>query len=92
MKAILPATWLMICLLLSAQPLSVMAAAVQEKPATSRPRKKPLQPRKPPGQKSRAGQKASSDRGQVETGQRGGENPLPSADLDLSLPKDMVRS
>ena len=44
-----------------------------------------------PGQKeSRPGQKASSDCGQVETGQRGGETPLPSADLDLSLPKGMV--
>lgn len=85
MKPIFPATWLMICLLLSAQPLSVMAASVQEKPAASTTSKKtapatktaPVKKRPPIAAKSKPASEVA-------------KTPLPSADLDLSLPKDMV--
>ncbi|MGH8386914.1 MAG: translation initiation factor 2 [Pseudomonas sp.] len=100
MKPIFPSAWLLICLLVSVQPLSVMAASVPEKPSSSgsqttakksEPAKKaapvkkkavvqkktPVKKRPPIASKSKPASEVLKTQ-------------LPSADLDLSLPKDMV--
>jgi hypothetical protein len=88
MKPIFPAVWLLICLLASVQPASVKAESVQEKPAASAAKatpKKTATVKKPAAVKKRApiASKSKPASEVVKT-------PVPSADLDLSLPKDMV--
>ncbi|MFJ2692517.1 translation initiation factor 2 [Pseudomonas sp. NPDC087336] len=88
MKPIFPAVWLLICLLASVQPASVKAESAQEKPAASAAKatpKKTAPVKKPAAVKKRApiASKSKPASEVVKT-------PVPSADLDLSLPKDMV--
>ncbi|MDB5994908.1 MAG: translation initiation factor 2 [Pseudomonas sp.] len=92
MKSIFPAIWLSICLLVTFQAESVMAASVQEKPAASAASKKPAPVQKAaPAKKKAAAQKkrppiASKSKPASEVV----KTKLPSADLDLSLPQDMA--
>lgn len=92
MKPIFPATWLMICLLLSAQPLSVMAASVQEKPAASTTSKKtaPATKAAPVKKKAAPVKKRPPIAAKSKPASEVAKTPLPSVDLDLSLPKGMV--
>jgi hypothetical protein len=95
MKPTFPATWLLLCLIASIQPASVMAATEQDQttgsfqvtPIETAPAKKasatskqatPVKKRPPIASKS----KPASDVVKTE---------LPSANLDLSLPRDMVQ-
>lgn len=96
MKPTFPAAWLLLCLIASIQPVSFVAAAEQDQQATgsfhvapmeTAPAKKaspanktatPAKKRPPIASKS----KAASEVVKTE---------LPSARLDLSLPKDMVQ-
>ncbi|MGE8147490.1 translation initiation factor 2 [Pseudomonas frederiksbergensis] len=96
MKPIFSAAWLSICLLLTAIPQGVMAAAVQEKPTASSAKatpKKPVAAKKATPAKKKAApikkrppiaSKSKSASEVVKTTQ------LPPANLDLSLPKQMV--
>ncbi|WP_223456200.1 MULTISPECIES: translation initiation factor 2 [unclassified Pseudomonas] len=95
MKPTFPATWLLLCLIASIQPASVMAATEQDQttgsfhvtPIETAPAKKasatskqatPVKKRPPIASKS----KPASEVVKAE---------LPSANLDLSLPRDMVQ-
>ncbi|MDD0998654.1 translation initiation factor 2 [Pseudomonas sp. TNT2022 ID1044] len=92
MKPNFPAAWLLVCLLISAQPGFVMAASAQEKPAASTPsKKKPATQQTVPAKKKPAAVKkrppiASKSKPASEVA----KTQLPSTHLDLSLPKDMV--
>ncbi|MBK5396935.1 translation initiation factor 2 [Pseudomonas sp. TH39(2020)] len=87
MKSIFPAVWLSLCLLMTFQAETVMAASVQEKPTASvTPAKKatpvkkkaaPVKKRPPIASKSKPASEVVKTK-------------LPSADLDLSLPQGMV--
>jgi hypothetical protein len=92
MKPIFPATWLMICLLLSTQPLSVMAASVQEKPASSTPSRKtaPATKAAPVKKKTVPVKKRPPIAAKSMSASEVAKTPLPPVDLDLSLPKGMV--
>lgn len=88
MKPIFPAVWLLFCLLVSVQPASVKAESVQEKPTASTAKatpKKTVTVKKPAAVKKRAPIAAKSKPASEVV-----KTPVPSADLDLSLPKDMV--
>ena len=95
MKPTFPAAWLLLCLIASIQPASVMAATEQDQttgsfqvaPIETAPAKKasatskqaaPVKKRAPIASKS----KPASEVAKTE---------LPSANLDLSLPRDMVQ-
>lgn len=95
MKPTFPAAWLLLCLIASIQPASVMAATEQDQttgsfqvaPIETAPAKKasaaskqaaPVKKRAPIAAKS----KPASEVAKTE---------LPSANLDLSLPRDMVQ-
>ncbi|WP_160108921.1 translation initiation factor 2 [Pseudomonas izuensis] len=92
MKPIFTAAWLLICLLVSAQPVSVMAASDQEKPAASTPSKKntPIQKTAPVKKKTAAEKKRPPIVSKSKPASEVVKTQLPPADLDLSLPKDMV--
>ncbi|VVN02002.1 translation initiation factor 2 [Pseudomonas fluorescens] len=93
MKAIAPAAWVLLGLLMIGQAPGVVAAAVQEKPAATSPAKK-----NPPAQKTatakKTQQKVIKKRKPVASKSKPAsevvKTRLPSARLDLSLPKDMV--
>jgi hypothetical protein len=99
MKAIAPATWVLIGLLTAFHAGSVVAASVQEKPAASATKnpsksvsKKPPAAKKAPARKTASSQKrrapiASKSKSAHEVA----KTPLPPANLDLSLPHDMVQ-
>ena len=95
MKAIAPATWVLIGLLTAFHAGSVVAASVQEKPAASAAKntsKKPPVVKKTPAKKAAPSQKkrapiASKSKSAHEVA----KTPLPPANLDLSLPHDMVQ-
>ncbi|UZE26524.1 translation initiation factor 2 [Pseudomonas sp. B21-056] len=95
MKAIAPATWVLIGLLTAFHAGGVVAASVQEKPAASATKnasKKPPTVKKAPAKKAAPMQKkrapiASKSKSAHEVA----KTPLPPADLDLSLPHDMVQ-
>ncbi|KPN93977.1 hypothetical protein [Pseudomonas nunensis] len=96
MKSIFSAAWLSICLMLTAIPQGVMAAAATEKPAASSTKatpKKPVVAKKAVPVKKKAApikkrapiaSKSKSASEVVKTTQ------LPPANLDLSLPQHMV--
>lgn len=96
MKTIFSAAWLSICLLVTAFPVGVMAAAAQDKPAASSAQvtpKKPVVTKKATPAKKKAApikkrppiaSKSKSASEVVKT------THLPPATLDLSLPKQMV--
>lgn len=92
MKPIFPAVCLMICLLMSTHPASVMAASVPEKPAASTISKKTVPSRKaaPAKKKPAAVKKRPPIASKSKPASEVVKSPLPSANLDLSLPKDMV--
>ncbi|NUU35714.1 translation initiation factor 2 [Pseudomonas sp. C2B4] len=92
MKPIFPAAWLSICLLLSAQSAPVMAASVQEKPAASTTSKKSTPPSKaaPAKKKAAVVKKRPPIASKSKPASEVAKTQIPSADLDLSLPKDMV--
>jgi hypothetical protein len=88
MKPIFPAVWLLICLLVSVQPASVKAESVQAKPTASDAKatpKKTAPVKKPTAVKKRPPNAAKSKPASAVV-----KTPVPSANLDLSLPKDMV--
>lgn len=98
MKPIFPAAWLMICLLVSVQPVAVLAASVQEKTPASTPSKKAVAGKKAPPAKKAAPVKkpaaAVKKRPPIAAKSKPAsevvKTELPPAKLDLSLPKDMV--
>ncbi|WP_095196545.1 translation initiation factor 2 [Pseudomonas sp. Irchel 3A7] len=92
MKLIRTAAWLLICLLVSAQPVSVMAASAQEKPAAGTPSKKttPAKKTAPVKKKVAAVKKRPPIAAKSKPASEVVKTQLPSADLDLSLPEDMV--
>lgn len=98
MKLIRTAAWLLICLLVSAQPISVIAASAQEKPAADTPSKKttptkkttPAKKTAPVKKKVAAVKKRPPIAAKSKPASEVVKTQLPSADLDLSLPEDMV--
>lgn len=88
MKPIFPAVWLSICLLMSVQPTSVMAESVQEKPTASDAKATPK--KTAPAKKPAAVKKRPPIASKSKPASEVVKTPVPSADLDLSLPKDMV--
>jgi hypothetical protein len=98
MKPIFPAAWLMICLLISAQPVAVLAASVQEKAAASAPSKKAVPAKKAAPAKKTAPvkkpvavvKKRPPIAAKSKPASEVVKTELPPANLDLSLPKDMV--
>lgn len=97
MKAIFPAAWLLICLLVSAHPVTVLAASAQDKPTASAPAKTTA-PAKAASAKKTAPVKKKADAvkkrppiaSKSKSASEVAKTPLPPANLDLSLPKDMV--
>ena len=92
MKPIFPAAWLLICLLMTCHAEGVMAASVQEKPTASTTAKKtaPVKKAAPAKKKAAAVKKRSHIASKSKPASEVVKTKLPSADLDLSLPKDMV--
>ncbi len=93
MKAIFSAAWVLLGLLMIGHAPGVMAAAVQEKPAATSPAKKATTAQKAvPARKAQ--QKVIKKRKPVASKSKPAsevvKTKLPSARLDLSLPKDMV--
>ena len=94
MKAIFPAAWVLLGLLMIGHVPGAMAAAVQEKPATTSTAKKTTPVKKAaPAQKTQ--QKVVKKRKPVASKSKPAsevvKTKLPPARLDLSLPKDMVQ-
>ncbi|MHC8301124.1 translation initiation factor 2 [Pseudomonas sp. ZS1P83] len=92
MKSIFPAVWLSICLLMTLQAEGVMAASVQEKPAASATSKKPAPGKKAAPVKKKAApvKKRPPIVSKSKPASEVVKTKLPSANLDLSLPEDMV--
>ena len=92
MKPIFPVAWLLICLLMTCNPEGVMAASVQEKPSASTTAKKaaPVKKATPVKKKAAAVKKRSPIASKSKPASEVVKTKLPSANLDLSLPKDMV--
>ena len=93
MKAIFAAGWVLLGLLMMGHAPGVVAAAVQEKPAATSPAKKATAVQKAvPARKAQ--QKVIKKRKPVASKSKPAsevvKTRLPSAKLDLSLPKDMV--
>ncbi|WP_426203043.1 translation initiation factor 2 [Pseudomonas sp. TWP3-1] len=86
MKAIFPAAWVVICLLMMGQVPGVMAASVQEKTPTATTAKKPVASKKAAPAKKRAPIASKS-----KSAKQIAKTPLPPARLDLSLPKELVQ-
>jgi hypothetical protein len=101
MKAIVPAIWILLCLMMGHVP-GVMAAAVQEKPATSAPTSKATVSKKAVADKKAQDKKAPQKKvapvkkrppiaSKSKPASEVVKTRLPPAKLDLSLPKDMVQ-
>ncbi|MGF6209996.1 translation initiation factor 2 [Pseudomonas frederiksbergensis] len=100
MKTIFSAAWLSICLVMTALPEDVMAAAVQEKPAASSTQttpKKPVAAKKATPAKTPAKKKAAPIKKRPPIASKSKpasevvkNTKLPPATLDLSLPQHMV--
>jgi hypothetical protein len=90
MKPIFPAVWLLICLLVSVQPASAEAELVQEKPTASTPKKTTPANKTAPAKKTAAVKKRPPVAAKSKPASEVVKTPIPSANLDLSLPKDMV--
>ncbi|GAB6405626.1 translation initiation factor 2 [Pseudomonas sp. MHK4] len=90
MKPIFPAVWLLICLLVSVQPASAEAEPVQEKPTASTPKKTTPANITAPAKKTAAVKKRPPVAAKSKPASEVVKTPIPSANLDLSLPKDMV--
>ncbi|HCS44141.1 MAG TPA: translation initiation factor 2 [Pseudomonas sp.] len=92
MKSIFPAFWLSICLLMTLQAESVMAASVQEKPAASATSSKPAPAKKTAAVKKKAVKvkKRAPIASKSKPASEVVKTKLPSANLDLSLPQEMA--
>ncbi|CAI8928031.1 Translation initiation factor 2 [Pseudomonas sp. IT-P253] len=92
MKPIFPAAWLSICLLITCPAEGVVAASLQEKPLTSATAKKtlPIKNVAPVKKKPAAVKKRPPIASKSMPASEVVKTQLPSANLDLSLPKDMV--
>jgi hypothetical protein len=100
MKPIFPAVCLSICLFMTVHAQGVMAATTQEKPAASETTtKKPTPVKKagavkknaaPEKKKTTVVKKRPPIASKSKSAREVAKTQLPSADLDLSLPKDMV--
>ena len=92
MKPIFPAACLLICLLMTYHVEGVMAASVQEKPTVSTTAKEaaPVKKTAPAKKKATAIKKRSPIASKSKPASEVVKTKLPSANLDLSLPKDMV--
>ena len=92
MKPIFPAAWLLICLLMTCHAEGVMAASVEEKPTASTTAEKaaPVKKAAPTKKKATAVKKRSPIASKSKPASEVVKTKLPSASLDLSLPKDMV--
>ncbi|PCR95124.1 translation initiation factor 2 [Pseudomonas sp. FW215-R2] len=96
MKAIFPAAWVLLCLLMIGHAPAVMAAAVSEKPTAASTVKKPVAskkaaPAKEKQQKAAPAKKRAPIASKSKSASEVAKTPLPPARLDLSLPKDMVQ-
>jgi hypothetical protein len=92
MKAIFPAVWLSICLLMTFQAEGLMADPVQGKPATSAT-SKPAPPSKKAAavkKKVTKAKKRAPIASKSKSASEVAKTKLPSADLDLSLPEHMA--
>jgi hypothetical protein len=94
MKAIFPAAWVLLGLLMIGHAPGAVAAAVQEKPtATSAAKKATSAPKAVPAKKTQ--QKVIKKRKPIASKSKPASEvvkaKLPPAKLDLSLPKDMVQ-
>lgn len=97
MKAIFPAAWVLLGLLMIGQAPAAMAAAVSEKPTATSTVKKPVSSKKVVPAKDKQAKKtvpakkrapiASKSKSASEVA----KTPLPPARLDLSLPREMVQ-
>lgn len=98
MKPIFSAVWLSICLLMTFQAQSILAASVQEKPAASTTAKKAVTVKKAEPVKKAAPAKKNVAKVKKRPPIASKSKPasevvktqLPSANLDLSLPEDMA--
>ncbi|WP_277758789.1 translation initiation factor 2 [Pseudomonas sp. A34-9] len=94
MKAIFPAAWVLLGLLMIGHAPGVVAAAVQEKPAATSSTKKNT-PAKTAAPAQRTQQKVIKKRKPIASKSKPAsevvKTKLPPARLDLSLPKDMVQ-
>ncbi|MHC8406393.1 translation initiation factor 2 [Pseudomonas sp. TMB3-21] len=98
MKPIFPAVWLSICLLVTFQASSVIAAPAQEKPAASAAPDKPATARKvAPAKKATPAKKPAAKvkkRAPISSKSKSAreiaKTKLPSVPIDLSLPEDMA--
>ncbi|MCX2900841.1 translation initiation factor 2 [Pseudomonas mandelii] len=98
MKPIFPAVWLSFCLLMAVQAQGAMAAPTQETPSastpasTSAPAKKTTTVKKtaPAKKSSKPVKKRAPIASKSKSAKEIAKTALPSAKLDLSLPKDMV--
>lgn len=97
MNPIFPAAWLLICLSVGFQPITVLAASTGDKPASSTvskntapaktsPTKKAAPAKKPAAAVKKRPPVASKSKPASEVV----KTQLPPANLDLSLPRDMV--
>jgi hypothetical protein len=92
MKPIFPAAWLLICLLMTCHAQGVMAASVQEKPTASTTAKHPAAVKKAAPVKKKAApvKKRSPIASKSKPASEVVKTRLPPANLDLSLPQEMV--
>jgi hypothetical protein len=92
MKAIFPAVWLSICLLMTFQADSIMAAPVQEKPAANATSKQPAPTKNAAAVKKKAAKvkKRAPIASKTKPASEVVKTKLPSAHLDLSLPEEMA--
>ncbi|MCP1477298.1 MULTISPECIES: translation initiation factor 2 [Pseudomonas] len=94
MKAIVPAAWVLLGLLMIGQVPGVMAAAAQEKPAATGTANKAVKTAVP-AKKAQAKKNATVKKrrpvaSKSKSASEVAKTKLPPAKLDLSLPKDMV--
>lgn len=94
MKAIAAAVWVLLGLLMIGQAPGVLAAAAQEKPATTSATKNAVKTATP-AKKAQAKKNATVKKrrpvaSKSKSASEVAKTKLPSAKLDLSLPKDMV--
>ena len=94
MKAIVPAAWVLLGLLMVGQAPGVLAAAAQEKPAatstTNKATKTAAPAKKAQAKKNATVKKRRPVASKSKSASEVAKTKLPSAKLDLSLPKDMV--
>jgi len=97
MKAIFPAAWVLLGLLMIGHAPAVMAAAVSEKPTAASTVKKPVSSKKAIPAKDKQPKKATPAKKRAPIASKSksarevAKTPLPPARLDLSLPKEMVQ-